>query len=309
MAVPTGTANTMKVGLGILGEVEVDDDVHSLNIDTAGEQVGAHEVAADAIAEVVENTVAGLLEHLGMAVEARISEFRDLLGEELDSVGGVAEDDGLVDLQLGEEGVEAVDLLLLLDVGVVLSNTTEGELVHQVDLIRADHVLIREVLDREGEGGGEEHHLAVLGVEPQELLDDGREFDRQKLVSFVHDEHGAFAKIRHLLAGEIENSSGGTDHNMDGILQPDDIVTKPSSTSGDHDVDAEMFSESLADLGSLHGQFAGRDEDETLDLGDLGVDLFQGGNDEGGGLAGAVLGTGEDITAGQGNGYAFFLDG
>ena len=63
-------------------------------------RTGADEVAADAVAEVVEDAVAVVLEHLGVRVEARVAEFGDLLGEELDAVGGVAEDDGLVDLEL-----------------------------------------------------------------------------------------------------------------------------------------------------------------------------------------------------------------
>ena len=38
--------------------------------------------------------------HLGVDVEARVAELRDLLREELHAVHRVAEDDGLVDLQL-----------------------------------------------------------------------------------------------------------------------------------------------------------------------------------------------------------------
>ncbi len=38
--------------------------------------------------------------HLGVDVEARVAELRDLLGQELHAVHRVAEDDGLVDLQL-----------------------------------------------------------------------------------------------------------------------------------------------------------------------------------------------------------------
>jgi len=201
-----------------------------------------------------------------------------------------------------------VNLLLLLHIGVVLRDTAQGQLIHEVDLIGADHVLVGEVLDREGECGGEEHHLAVLGVETQELLNDRGEFDREKLVGLVHDEHGAFTEICNLLAGQIEDSAGSSDHNMDGILQPDNIIAKTSSTSSDHDVDAEMFSESLADLGRLHRQFAGRDENETLDLGNLGVDLFEGRNDEGGGLAGTVLGASENVAASESYGYALFLN-
>ena len=35
----TRTTNTMQVSFGHLGEVEVDDHVHGLDVDTAGEQV------------------------------------------------------------------------------------------------------------------------------------------------------------------------------------------------------------------------------------------------------------------------------
>ena len=50
------------------------------------------------------------LSHLGVDVEAAEPELGDLLGQKLDSLRRVAEDDGLVDLQLREEGVQAVDL-------------------------------------------------------------------------------------------------------------------------------------------------------------------------------------------------------
>lgn len=170
----------MEVRLGVLGEVKVDDDVDGLDVDSASEEVctdedrlaeedrgrrnertGADEVAANAIAEVVEDAVAVVLEHLGVRVEARVAEFGDLLGEEFDAVGRVAEDDGLVDLELrartsarsgrqqngegtdlGEESVEAVDLLPFLQEGVVLSDSAKGELVHEVDLVRLVHPLV-----------------------------------------------------------------------------------------------------------------------------------------------------------------------
>ena len=50
------------------------------------------------------------LGHLGVDVEAAEAELGYLLGKELNPLGRVAEDDGLVDLQLREECVQAVDL-------------------------------------------------------------------------------------------------------------------------------------------------------------------------------------------------------
>ena len=126
----TRTTNTMQIRLCVLGKVKVDYNVDCLDIDTTGEQVGADKVSAYTITEVVENAVTVVLEHTSMRVETRVAEFGNLLSEELDSVRRVTEDDRLVDLELVEEGVQAVDLLLLFNESVVLRDTTKCELVH-----------------------------------------------------------------------------------------------------------------------------------------------------------------------------------
>ena len=102
MAVATRSTNAVKVCLGILGEVEVDDDVYRLDVDTTSEQIRTDQVAANAIAEIVEDTVSGLLGHLGMTVKTGVAQLSNLLGEQLNAIGRVAEDDGLVDLELAE---------------------------------------------------------------------------------------------------------------------------------------------------------------------------------------------------------------
>ena len=58
------SSDPVKVGLGHLGEVEVDDDVDGLDVDTAGEEVTADQVPAQAGAEVMEYSVAMSLEML-----------------------------------------------------------------------------------------------------------------------------------------------------------------------------------------------------------------------------------------------------
>src|SRR4051812_31061832 len=93
-------ANTMEISLRVLWEIKVDDNVYGLNIDTTCEEIGADEVTADTITEIVENAVTVGLEHFGMAVKARITKFGDLLGEKLYTVRRVTKDDGLIDLEL-----------------------------------------------------------------------------------------------------------------------------------------------------------------------------------------------------------------
>ena len=77
----------MQVRLRILGEVEVDDDIDSLNVYTTGKKIRAHEVAANSLAEIMEDTVAVGLQHFRVRIETRIAEFGDLLREQLNAVG------------------------------------------------------------------------------------------------------------------------------------------------------------------------------------------------------------------------------
>jgi len=130
MAEATATSDAVEVCLGVLREIEVDDDVHGLDVDTTGDEVGAKEVSALSLAEVVEDTVAVLLQHAGVDVVARVPQLCDLLGKELHPVHAVAEDDRLVDLKTCEQRVEAVDLLSLLHVSVELRDADQRELVH-----------------------------------------------------------------------------------------------------------------------------------------------------------------------------------
>lgn len=76
----------MQVRFCIFREIKIDDDVDCLDIDASSEQIGADEVSADALAEIVEDAVSMSLEHLGVRVEAGISAFGDSFCEEFDSI-------------------------------------------------------------------------------------------------------------------------------------------------------------------------------------------------------------------------------
>ena len=176
MSETTRSTDSVEICLGILWEVEVDDHIDGLNIDTSSEEIGTDKITADTIAEIVEYAVTVGLQHAGMTVEAGVAKFGDLLGKKFNTVSGVAEYDRLVDLQFGEESVQAVNLLALLNEGIVLSDTAEGEFVHEVDFEGCVHVLIGESLDGDRESCTEQHDLAILGVELEELFDDRCEF-------------------------------------------------------------------------------------------------------------------------------------
>lgn len=81
MSIATGSADSVEICLGVFREIEIDDDIDRWNVDTAREQIGADEVSAVAVAELVEHAVPVDLVHLGVDVVARVAEIGDFLGE------------------------------------------------------------------------------------------------------------------------------------------------------------------------------------------------------------------------------------
>ena len=142
MAKTSRSTNAMEIGLRILREIEVDDYIYSLNVDTTSEKIRADEIAANTVSKVMKHTVTIVLQHLGVRVEAGVSKFGNLLRKQLYSVCGVAENDGLVDLEFGEESIETVYLLFLFYEAIVLRYTSKSELVHQVNFVGISHMFI-----------------------------------------------------------------------------------------------------------------------------------------------------------------------
>lgn len=201
-----------------------------------------------------------------------------------------------------------MDLLLLFNESVVLGDTTERKLVHQVDLIWRVHVLVLEALHHNWEGGTEKHDLSVFGMKSKKLLHNWGKLGRQKLIGLVHDKGLASREISHALACKIQNPAWCSNNDMNWLAQSDDIVLQSCPTCRDHDVDTQVLSQHLAYLRGLEGEFSGGDEDKSLCLGALRVYALECGDDEGGSLSGAVLRSRQDVSAGQSHWDRFFLD-
>ena len=102
----------------------------------------AHKVSAFPISEVVEHFVPVGLVHLGVDEKTRVPELSDFFSKQLHSLDRVAEYDTLVDLELGEECIETVNLLSFLHVCIVLCDSLQSQFIHQVDGIGTSQVFV-----------------------------------------------------------------------------------------------------------------------------------------------------------------------
>jgi hypothetical protein len=145
----TATANTAEVVLPVGGQIVVDEERNLLDVDNAGGQIGGDQNANRAGAEVILEPLALVLIHISVLcmgtnmIVKKGGERRKrgatyygrdcdlttihLVGEPVDPLLGVAEDDGLCDGDGLIEITKGVKLpLLLLDGDVKLLDTFQG---------------------------------------------------------------------------------------------------------------------------------------------------------------------------------------
>ena len=136
-------------------------------------------------------------------------------------------------------------LLALLQVRIVLSDSLESQLLHQIDELRRGDVLGLELLNLHGVGSREEHNLLVLGHDLDDLGDDALEVNRQQFVDFIQHEQFAVREISDLLHGQVQDTAWCPHNRMYSLVETDDILADLGTTGGDHGLNlfvlAELF--------------------------------------------------------------------
>lgn len=145
----------MKVAVGLLGHIEVEDNIDLLNIDTTTENVGGDH---DSVLEGLEVSITlDALILLQVSVDGNRGEvvLTQKMVKHLSSVNALNEDNNLVEMQRVKQVNKLLDLFLFLDLDEVLLETVKGELALVVneDLEGVDHELATDVLNFLGHGG------------------------------------------------------------------------------------------------------------------------------------------------------------
>lgn len=103
---PSGSADTMDVGFGILGHVEVDDVGDVVDIDAARDDVAGHEDARFAFAKSVDGFFPPVLRLPGMNDVGGIAGSFQFAPEGVGPSLGAGEDDGAVHGRVFQKGFQ-----------------------------------------------------------------------------------------------------------------------------------------------------------------------------------------------------------
>ena len=306
------TADAVNVVLRVHGHVEVDDVVDVGHVDAAGQDVGGHQDAHAAVLEVLEG--AGALTLGAVAVDGLGGEALAVqaLGQNLGARLGAREDDDAVGALLVEHVLEQVGLLVLAHGDhELLDGLGSGALVGDLNELRVLDLAADGAHDGVVDGGREQQRLALGGDAVDDLLHIRPEAHIEHAVGLVEDEHLDVAEVEHHAVVEVEQAAGGGDEHVDAAAQAVDLGVVAHAAHHGENVVAGLLGHGAGHIVDLLGKLSGGGHDEGLGAVALleVAELVEHGKGEGGGLAGAGLGGGDHVVAGEHQRDGLLLDG
>ena len=241
--------------------------------------------------------------------------FFQLLGQTIAAVLGLAEHQDLVLVALAEDVDQQVALARAIDrVGDVRDGFGDGVARGDLDFARVAHEFHRQLLDRVFERGRKQQGLARGRQLVDDALDGGHEAHVEHAVGFVQDQDFDVAQL-HAAAFEMVDQAARRGHqDVDAAAQGIELRVHAGAAVDDGGRELGVLAVGADAVMHLHGEFAGRGQDEAADLarragnGGRGQ-AMQHGQRERRGLAGAGLGAAKQVVASHRERNRLDLDG
>ena len=192
--------------------------------------------------------------------------------------------------------------------GIAPRHLDQGRLVQQP---------VGQGLDLVAEGGREQQALLLLRQHGQHLLDVVDEAHVQHAVGFVEHEDLHVLQVQRALLVVVQQAARRGHQDVHALAQAVDLRLHAHAAEHHHAGDGQVLAVGAHALLHLRGQFTCGREDEGADgdaparvaLGRLRRQPVQHGQCEAGGLAGACLGAGHEVSALEHGGDGLRLDG
>ena len=296
--------------LGITRQLDVDHHFQPGDIQAARCDVGGHQHAEAAIGEQRENLVAITLFQIAMQRGGGNLLGLQLCGQFVALLAGGAEGHGRLLAEMPQQGADRFHTLArryfveaLLDLPVVVLRL-------HFDPLRATQETCGKLLDGGRIGGGEQQGLAAC----RGLLDDvGDAVDKthvEHTVGFVEYQGIEPIDFQRAFAQMLLHPSRRADDHVRTMLERADLRAEGHAAAEGKHLDVVGSTGQAADfLGHLIGQFACRAQHHGLAAEIARVERVQQADAEGGGLAAAGLGLGDQVAALEHQRQAGGLDG
>ena len=159
--------------------------------------------------------------------------------------------------------------------------------------------MLGQPLHRRGQRGAEQQRLPRLRAAAEDLLDVGPEADVEHAIGLVQHDHPQFAPDQCAAAHQVQHAARRADDERIALVDLLDLIADRLAAVNGHDRCVATQRQLFAFVTDLHGQLAGRHQDQGLRRPAAAMRLqhLQDRNREGGRLARARLGLAHHVHA------------
>ena len=305
----------MDVIFGMDRHVVIEDVAHVGDIEAARRHVARGKKGDRPVAEGIERRRALMLVEVPMQRADAEAMAQQRPVDDADILLAIAEDDGVLDVDLAHQGPERLALSGRI-VGRLFQPLHDGRrrggLRCDFDTFGAVQEFVGEALDFGRHGRREEQRLPGEGEELADALDVGNETHVEHAVGLV-DHQDLDAVQQQLAALEmVEQPARRGDHHIGAAIELAVLIVIGHPADQQRHGELMALAEDLEMVGDLRGQFAGGFQDQRPGHARPGAPALEPGQHrqhEGRGLAGSGLRDAKHVAAGDRDRDGFFLNG
>ena len=300
---PARTADAMDVVVRIDRQIEVHDVRDVVDVQPAGGNVGGHQDQRLRRLEAEQHALPRRLTLVAVKGVGLNAGLHQRLGHLVGAVLGPREYQRPRPRRLPQPMGQQLQLLLLVD--------EEHRLPNRLDRDRGGrdaHVhgigqpLVGQRANGRGQRGGEQQRLPPLGTfghDPPQIVDKAHV---EHPIGLVEDQHFDVRQVHEALLHQVQQPPGRGDQDVDAVVQGPHLRRLAHAAVNRGLPHGGIAAVSLETLADLQCQFAGRGEHQRADLPSPPIDAalvaaepLQGGQGEGGRLAGSRLRTAQHV--------------
>ena len=219
-----GTANSVDVGFGLVGQIVVEDVRDTVHIDATAGDVGGHKNGNVPGFECIKRSSSGPLRFVAVDGSGINAGLTELFHQPIRAVFGSGEHDAAMHLLVNDDINECTPFVGLFHEHHVLFNAVHGDGFGR-DL-HGDHVT-EEAVGQRGDGlrhgGAEQQVLALVGEDLQHLLDVVNEAHVEHAVRFIKHKELNVSQIDVSLTHQVQQPSGCGHENVNATLKGSDL--------------------------------------------------------------------------------------
>ena len=295
---PAGAPDAVHVGLGVDGDVVVDDVADAVHVEAAGGDIRGHQDVEFAVLQLLDGALALGLRYVAADGGGRVAAGAQLLGEGFGLVLGADEDDHPFEVFDLEDAREGVDLLRVGHDEVALAGVgRRGRLAFDGDFLGVVQVFAGDSADLRGHGRREQGDLFVVGGVFEDRFDILGEAHFEHLVGLIQHQVFELGEVEGAFVEVVHDAAGRADDDVHPAAEGAELGAVALATVDRQHVHAfEVGGVPLERLADLQCELAGGCEHERLRDLLAEVETIEDGECEGGRLAGSRLGDAEHVT-------------